>query len=407
MQVSFKEIFVKFFNEFCLLLRLFLSNLDRFGSLLSVDQHDTFFRDNRKIIHVDMDAFFAAIEQRDQPKLKGKPVIVGGDPWKRGVVSTCSYEARPFGVRSGMATHRALQLCPQAVLLPVRMDRYRAVSEEIFNIFRQFTPLVEGMSIDEAYLDVTTNLKNETSATRLAKHIKDEIFYKTELTASAGVSFNMFLAKIASGTNKPNGITVIAPSCAADFLEALPVRRFHGVGRVTANRLHGMNISTGWDLKQLPLEVLVETFGKIGHYYHEAVRGIDHRCVTPVRVRKSLGRENTFPVDTSDLDFLREQVLRLGLEVGGILKSIGQRTRAATLKVKYADFHQITRCRRFFQTTDDAEAIADNAILIFNECAKAFCKKVRLIGVSATLERLGGQTPAQEEFDFMKSPNFT
>jgi DNA polymerase-4 len=354
-----------------------------------------------------MDAFFAAVEQRDRPKFRGKPVIVGGDPWDRGVVSTCSYEARRFGIRSGMATHRALQLCPRAVLLPVRMDRYRAVSEEIFAVFRRVTPLVEGMSIDEAYLDVTANLKNETSATRLARHIKEEIFAETGLTASAGVSYNMFLAKIASGVNKPDGMTVITPDRAADFLEALPVHLFHGVGRVTANRLHGMNIHTGRDLKQLPLEVLVEVFGKIGRYYYEVVRGIDHRCVTPVRVRKSIGRENTFSVDTADLNFLREQTLRLGLEVGDILRGMGRRARAITLKVKHADFCQITRCRQFFHGTDDAETIANRAVLLFSEYAITFSKKVRLIGVSATLEPPGGQLSAQEEFEFMKSMELT
>jgi DNA polymerase-4 len=374
-----------------------------------VDQRDAFFpeSDRRKIIHVDMDAFFAAVEQRDRPKLRGQPVIVGGDPWDRGVVSTCSYEARRFGIHSGMATHRALRLCPRAVFLPVRMDRYRAASEKIFDVFRRVTPLVEGMSIDEAYLDVTTNLKNEASATRLAQHIREEIFSQTGLTASAGVSYNMFLAKIASGVNKPDGITVITPDRAADFLETLPVHRFHGIGRVTANRLHGMNIRTGRDLKRLPLEMLMEVFGKIGRYYYEVVRGIDHRRVTPVRVRKSIGRENTFSADTADLDFLREQTLRLGIEVGGILRSMGRRARGATLKVKYADFCQITRCRQFSQATDDAEIIAHGAILLFNECARTFSKKVRLIGVSAALEPLGGQLSAQEEFEFMKSMELT
>ncbi|MDR0727609.1 MAG: DNA polymerase IV [Puniceicoccales bacterium] len=372
-----------------------------------MNPRDAFFApcDNRKIIHVDMDAFFAAIEQRDRPKFRGKPVIVGGDPWDRGVVSTCSYEARPFGVRSGMATHRALRLCPQAVLLPVDMNRYRAVSEEIFDIFRRITPLVEGMSIDEAYLDVTSNSKNESSATRLSQQIKAEIFLKTGLTASAGVSFNMFLAKIASEINKPNGMAVITPDRAAGFLEALPVHRFHGIGRVTANRLHGMNVHTGRDLKRLPMEALVEVFGKIGRYYYEVVRGIDRRCVTPVRVRKSLGRENTFPVDTANLDFLREKTLRLGLEVGGILRSMNRRARAIILKVKFADFSQTTRCRQFIQATDDAGIIANRGTLLLDECAKAFCKKIRLIGVSAHLEGPDEQPSAQEEFAFMQSIN--
>jgi DNA polymerase-4 len=374
-----------------------------------VSQHNTFVSqdDNRKIIHVDMDAFFAAVEQRDQPKLKGKPVIVGGDPWDRGVVCTCSYEARPFGIRSGMATGRALQLCPQAVLLPVRMEHYRAVSVEIFNIFREITPFVEGISIDEAYLDVTATSKSEPSAIRLARQIKEKIFSKTGLTASAGVSFNMFLAKIASGMNKPDGITVITPTHAADFLEALPVHRFHGIGRVTANRLHGMNIHTGQDLKRLPLNVLVEIFGKVGRYYYEAVRGIDRRCVTPVRMRKSLGRENTFPADTADLDFLHEQILRLSQEVGDILRGMGQHARAATLKVKFADFCQITRCQQFAQVTDDAEIIGRKAISLFDECAKTFCKKIRLIGVSVTLEAREKLPSAQEEFEFIKAMNLT
>ncbi|MDR1456676.1 MAG: DNA polymerase IV [Puniceicoccales bacterium] len=359
--------------------------------------------DNRKIIHVDMDAFFAAIEQRDHPELQGKPVIVGGDPWDRGVISTCSYEARTFGIRAGMATHRALQLCPQATLLPVRMVRYRAISDEIFDIFRQVTPLVEGMSIDEAYLDVTANVKDTPSATDLARCIREKIFSQTGLAASAGVSFNMFLSKIASELSKPNGLVVITPDCAANFLETLPVHRFHGIGRVTATRLHSMNVRIGRDLKNLPMETLLELFGKVGSYYYEVVRGIDRRRVTPVRVPKSFGREKTFSADTADFDFLREQIWHLGLEVGDALRRLCQRAWAITLKIKYADFHQITRCRQLPLATTDAPTIANRAILLFNEYAEMCHKKIRLVGVSATLKGRERQPSDQKEFKFVEA----
>jgi DNA polymerase-4 len=379
--------------------RPFTQIIQQKQSIACGDDHSA-LAPNRKIIHVDMDAFFASVEQRDRPELRGKPVIVGGDPWERGVVCTCSYEARPFGVRSGMATSRALQLCPRAIFLPVRMDLYRAASEDIFKIFRQFTPLVEGMSIDEAYLDVTSNLKGNPSASCLARQIQDQIFSETGLTASAGVSYNLFLAKIASAIDKPNGLTVIPPQQAVAFLENLPVHRFYGIGRVTVRRLHDLSIYTGKDLKKLSLERLSELFGKAGHSYYEAVRGIDRRQVIPVRVRKSLGKETTFPADTTNLKFLCEQVADISRQLAENLQTNNSQGKTVTLKMKYADFHQITRSQQLFRPTADGQIIGETAATLLVERTEASRRKVRLIGVSVVLWDPTSEIHAQQEFNF-------
>ena len=218
----------------------------------------------RKIIHIDMDAFFASVEQRDHPELRGKPVIVGGSAAHRGVVSTCSYEARKFGVHSGMPTRTAMRLCPQGVFLDTDFRRYRRVSQQVHRIFREVTDLVEPVSIDEAYLDVTVNKLNEPSAVKIAQYIQNEIFKRTELTASAGVSYNKFLAKIASDYRKPAGLTLVTPDNAEELLNDLPVAKFHGIGQVTAKKLASLNIHTGADLKKLDLSILLAMFGKAG-----------------------------------------------------------------------------------------------------------------------------------------------
>ena len=301
----------------------------------------------RKIIHIDMDAFFASIEQRDRPELRGLPVIVGGSAERRGVVSTCSYEARAYGVHSAMPMKTAMRLCPDAVFLDTDLARYRRVSAEIREIFHSVTDLVEPVSIDEAYLDVTRNKRNSMSATRLAREIQREIFLKTRLTASAGVSYNKFLAKIASDYRKPAGLTVITPADAEAFLDRLPVGKFHGIGRVTAARLVSMNIRTGHDLRSLDRSTLTSLFGKVGLFYYDIVRGIDERPVEVNEDPKSIGREITFAEDCRDLRRLRIQLRTLALRVGRLLTGHGLAGRTVTVKVRYGDFTTVTRSVSF------------------------------------------------------------
>ena len=273
----------------------------------------------RKIIHIDMDAFFASIEQRDRPELRGRPVIVGGLPEHRGVVSTCSYEARAFGVHSAMPTRTAFRLCPEAVLLHPDIKKYKRISAVIRGIFHDFTDLVEPVSIDEAYLDVTVNKRGERSATRIAREIQREIFQKTRLTASAGVSCNKFLAKVASDLHKPAGLTVIRPEEAESFLDAMPVEKFHGIGRATAARLLAMNVRTGHDLRQLDRSTLAAHFGKVGEFYYRIVRGIDDRPVETGDEPKSVGKEITLSEDSTDRRQLRIMVRTLSYKVARLL----------------------------------------------------------------------------------------
>lgn len=250
-----------------------------------------------------MDAFYASVEQRDTPELKGKPVIVGGDPNHRGVVAACSYEARKFGIHSAMASSTAYKLCPDAIFIRPRFDVYKAVSSEIREIFHEYTNLVEPLSLDEAFLDVTENFKEMVSATLIAKEIKNQIYSRTgRLTASAGVSFNKFLAKVASDINKPDGITVVTPEMAASFIDRLPIRKFFGVGKVTEEKMIGFGIKTGADLKKYKKEKLIQIFGKSGNYFYNIAHGKDDRPVEPNRIRKSIGKETTLPEDIDDTD---------------------------------------------------------------------------------------------------------
>ena len=243
----------------------------------------------RKIIHIDMDAFYASVEQRDFPEYRGKPVVVGGDPNSRSVVSTASYEARKFGIHSAMPTSKAKRLCPHAIFVFPRFSAYKTVSRQINEIFHEFTDLVEPLSLDEAYLDVTENKKGVASATQIAKEIKKRIFEVTELTASAGVAAIKFIAKIASGMNKPNGLTVITPNEAEKFLEELPIGKFYGIGEATEKKMLSLGIKTGKDLKQFTQSELIRHFGKSGSFYYNIVRGDDFREVEPYRTRKSIG----------------------------------------------------------------------------------------------------------------------
>ncbi|MDR2548804.1 MAG: DNA polymerase IV [Desulfobulbus sp.] len=335
----------------------------------------------RKIIHVDMDAFFASVEQLDRPELRGLPVIVGGDPGSRGVVAACSYQARVFGVHSAMPSGRAHQLCPQAVFVKPRMERYREISREIMALFHRYTPLVEPLSVDEAFLDVTDNQLGEPSATRVAELIRAAIRAGTGLTASAGVSYNKFLAKIASGHRKPDGLTVIPPDQAPSFLAVLPIGKFYGVGRVTERKMREHGIRTGADLLRHSPQELVALFGKSGRFFHDMARGIDHRPVEPVRVRKSIGSETTLATDIralAEVDaVLRQQVL----EVAEVLARKRTGGRTLTLKIRYGDFTTITRscttAQGFFDIADILACLPQ--LVAATEVGR---RPVRLVGVT-------------------------
>ncbi len=336
---------------------------------------------NRKIIHIDMDAFFAAVEQRDFPELKGKPVIVGGQPNTRGVVAASSYEARKYGIHSAMPCSRAYQLCPQAMFVRPRFSAYKQVSEEIHAIFNEYTDLVEPLSLDEAYLDVTDTRLCDNSASLMAKELRAKIFERLRLTASAGISFNKFLAKLGSDQNKPNGQFVILPGEAERFLKDLPIGRFHGVGKVTEAKMKAAGINTGGDLKNKSLLQLQELLGNSAEYYYNIARGIDDRTVSSNRVRKSLGAETTFQHDLSNIDEMIQQLYNL---LDDVLESLSQRELLActfTIKVKYSDFTQVTRS----YTGDTVISVSDTArqlIPVLLAKTDADRKPVRLLGVS-------------------------
>jgi DNA polymerase IV len=310
----------------------------------------------RKIIHIDMDAFFASCEQRDFPELRGKPVAVGGGG-ERGVVAAASYEARTFGVRSAMPGSRARRLCPHLIFVPHRFDVYRAVSAQIREIFLSWTPLVQPLSLDEAYLDVTQNTKGEASATRIAEAIRAEIRTVTGLTASAGVSYNKFLAKIASDINKPDGLCVITPQQGPDFAAQLPLRKFYGVGPATAAKMEKLRLVTGADVRAKDRRWLDAHFGKAGAYFYWASRGIDNRAVNPNQERKSIGSETTFNADLltyeACMDALRPLIERVA-NYAAKRETIG---RTITLKLRYADFKTITRSRTLPVATHTMEQI--------------------------------------------------
>ncbi len=336
---------------------------------------------NRKIIHIDMDAFFAAVEQRDFPQLRGRPVIVGGQPESRGVVAASSYEARKFGIYSAMPSSRAYKLCPDAVFVPPRFSAYKQVSEEIHKVFKQYTDVIEPLSLDEAYLDVTEVNLCDRSASLMAKEIRGKIYKEIQLTASAGISYNKFLAKLGSDQNKPNGQFVIKPGEAEHYLSDLPIGRFYGVGKVTEAKMKSFGINTGGDLKRKSMLELQELLGNSAEYYYEIARGIDHRSVSNQRVRKSLGSETTFQQDISDTDDMLQQLFSLLDEV---LESLAERELLActlTLKIKYSDFTQITRS----YTDDTIISVREKAIEVIPALlAKTDVHKrsVRLLGIS-------------------------
>ncbi len=308
----------------------------------------------RKIIHVDMDAFFASVEQRDNPELRGKPVAVGG-AGGRGVVAAASYEARKFGVRSAMPSVTAKRLCPDLIFCHSHFDTYREVSQQIREIFRYFTPHVEPLSLDEAYLDVSDDLRGIGSATRIAQLIRARIREKTQLTASAGVSYNKFLAKLASDQNKPDGICVIRPGEGAQFVAALPVRRFHGIGPKGAEKMARLGIETGADLAARDIEFLRSNFGSFADYLFRASRGIDLRPVRANRIRKSVGGERTFSEDISSGSALRDTLERIVDIVWDRIESAKAEGRTVTLKMKYNDFTQVTRAKSLSQNVKDKQ----------------------------------------------------
>ena len=334
----------------------------------------------RKIIHIDMDAFYASVEQRDNPELRGKPVAVGGSE-ARGVVAAASYEARKFGVRSAMPSVIAQRKCPDLIFVKPRFDVYKALSFQIREIFAEYTPLIEPLSLDEAYLDVTENLKGIVSATWIAEEIRARIRAETKLTASAGVSYNKFLAKLASDHNKPDGLFVITPEMGPAFVASLPVRRFHGVGPATARKMEQLGIRTGLDLRAQTLEFLQLHFGKAGSYFYWAARAIDDRRVRADRIRKSVGAENTFPADLFTYEAARDQLQEIIEKIWAHCERSGTRGRTVTLKVKFANFRQITR-RRTGQlpigTRGELEQLS-NALL---EPLFPVSKGIRLLGIS-------------------------
>ena len=339
--------------------------------------------DNRKIIHIDMDAFYASVEQRDHPDYLGKPVIVGGGPQRRGVVAACSYEARKFGIHSAMPSARAAKLCPHAIFIKPRFDVYRRISEQIRTIFRKYTDLVEPLSLDEAYLDVSNCKLHQGSATRIAQALKTEIKAATGLTASAGVSYNKFLAKISSDMDKPDGLYVVTPDAGETFVEHLPIGQFFGVGKATETRMRALNISTGADLKLLSLEQLRRHFGKTGDFYYHIARGNDKRPVSNRRVRKSISSETTFMKDLIDMDVLLKSLESLADNTIQTLTEKQLSARTLTIKVKYEDFQQVTRSKTlpepFVSAVSVRPVLAE--LLAKTDAGK---RRVRLLGVGVS-----------------------
>jgi DNA polymerase-4 len=343
----------------------------------------------RKIIHIDMDAFYASVEQRDNPELRGKPVAVGGSA-ARGVVAAASYEARAFGVRSALPSVTAKRRCPDLIFVKPRFDVYRAVSAQIHRIFAEYTDLIEPLSLDEAYLDVTTNKQNIPVATDIATMIRARIKEVTGLNASAGISYCKFLAKMASDLNKPNGQAVITPRMGPEFVANLPVKKFHSVGPATAAKMQRLCIKTGADLREKALTFLQEHFGKSGSWYYRISRGIDERPVQPNRPRKSVGAEDTFAVDIFDLDAARAELMPLAEKVWRHCEAKEISGRTVTLKVKFADFQQITRSRTLPQPVDGSAQIVSTANSMVTELFPV-TKGIRLLGV--TLSSLDNNHP--------------
>lgn len=327
-----------------------------------------------------MDAFFASVEQRDNPELKGKPIAVGGSK-ERGVVAAASYEARKYGVRSAMPSKQAYERCPHIIFVPPNFQRYKEVSNQVMAIFREFTDVIEPMSLDEAYLDVTENKKGIPSATLIAKEIRARIFEETQLTASAGISFNKFIAKLASDINKPDGITLVTEKEAEAFLDSLPIKKFHGIGKSMEARMKEVGINTGSDLRQWSEVDLVRKFGKSGRFFYNVIRGKDNRPVSADRIRKSLGAERTF---MEDLKEEADQLLKLEEITEEVIKRMGKSNvygKTVTLKYKYLDFEQHTRSKTVDYWVKDQDKLWELVNHLFYE-PEPPSRPVRLLGVT-------------------------
>ena len=341
---------------------------------------------SRKIIHIDMDAFFAAVEIRDNPKLKGKPVIIGSDPRQtggRGVVSTCSYEARAFGIHSAMSSKEAYERCPQAVFISGNYEKYKTVGLEIRAIFKRYTDLIEPMSIDEAYLDVTENKLGIKSAVKIARLIQQDIWQELHLTASAGVSYNKFLAKMASDYQKPHGLTVILPDQAQEFLKKMDVAKFYGVGKKTVERLHEMGIYTGADLLDVSEVTLIDRFGRLGFDLYRKARGIHNSPVKSNRIRKSIGKEKTYGKILQIEEDIKKELTLLSEKVALNLSKQDKAGKIIILKIRYADFSTLTRRKSLPQATQDANQISQTALQLYEELAEKE-KGIRLLGITVT-----------------------
>jgi len=353
----------------------------------------------RKIIHLDMDAFYASVEQRDFPELRGKPLVVGGDPNGRGVVAAASYEVRKFGVRSAMSCYEARKRCPEVLFVRPRFDVYRAVSADIRKIMHRLTPLVEPLSLDEAYLDVTGLTAHKGSATLMANWLRAQILEHTGLNASAGVSFNKMLAKIASDINKPNGIAVITPTDAEAFISSLPIERFHGIGKATAKRMHALGIRNGADLRRTEAALLVSEFGKRGQFYYDIAHGRDNRLVKSQRQHKSVGSETTFQDNLSADAPLLEQIYEQNADAFSQLQKKQLIAYTITLKVKYADFTQITRSHTLSTAFNSAESAHYWLDKLFADITRTL--PIRLVGVTySSLAPASQSLPQLNLFDF-------
>ncbi|MCK1756222.1 DNA polymerase IV [Bradyrhizobium sp. 137] len=351
----------------------------------------------RKIIRIDMDAFYASVEQRDNPDLRGKPVAVGGSA-ERDVVAAASYEARKFGVRSAMASVTAKRQCPDLIFVKPRFEVYKAISRQIRDIFAEHTPMIEPLSLDEAYLDVTENLEGIPLARDVALRIREKIKAETGLNASAGISYNKFLAKLASDHRKPNGQYVISPEMGAAFVEALPVGKFHGIGPATSAKMNGLGIFTGRDIRNQTLKFMNANFGKFGAYYYWISRGVDDRPVRANRIRKSIGAENTFSADLTTFDVMAAELRPLIDKVWRHCESTGNRGRTVTLKVKFFDLEIITRSRSVptvVSSRDDLESLALGLL----QAEMPLPKAVRVLGVSLSSLQTQGNDDVEPQLD--------
>lgn len=355
---------------------------------------------SRAIIHLDMDAFYASVEVLDNPALKGQPVIVGG-PSKRGVVSAASYEARKFGVHSAQPIVTAHRLCPQGVFLPVRMRRYKEVSQKIFEIFRRFTPLVEPLSLDEAFLDVTGSTALFGTSVEVAREIRRLVREEIGLTVSAGVAGSKLVAKIASDLNKPDGLTVVPPDGAASFLAPLPMGKLWGVGRATQKSLSLLGVETIGHLAAMPIDIMEKRFGRHGRQLVLLAQGLDNREVSPEREIKSIGAEETYPVDIVDVESAKRELLWLTTRVSRRLRRQGLLCRTVTLKVKYSDFHQITRAESLTRATEDARQIFGSLGRLVPKTGVGL-RPVRLLGVSLSGLISGDEDPAPGLFEELR-----